>query len=156
MQSSHNVSLTQIKVGQPAPNFSLPAFPSGTHTLDQYKGKKNVILAFYPKDDTPGCTKEMCSFSEDLSQFESANTAVFGISCDTVDSHEQFAGKYGLKQILLADSDGSIGKKYGVIAPGKTTASRVLFIIDKNGTVQYVHEGMPENAKILEIISKLK
>src|ERR1700722_19946768 len=145
-------SVTQITVGQPAPDFSLKAYPSRTHSLDQYKGKKNVILAFYPKDDTPGCTKEMCSFSEDLSQFETADTHVLGISCDAVDSHEKFATKYNLKQTLLADEGGTVAKQFGVMAPGKSTASRVLFIIDKNGVIKYIHEGMPENAKILEVI----
>jgi peroxiredoxin Q/BCP len=145
-----------LKVGSQAPKFSLPAYPSGTVSLDQFAGKKNVILAFYPKDDTPGCTKEMCSFSEDLSQFESGDTAVFGISCDAVDSHEKFAGKYNLKQTLLADVGGTVGKQFGVIAPGKETASRVLFVIDKNGVIKHIHEGMPENAKILEVIRGLK
>ena len=98
----------------------------------------------------------MCSFNEDLSQFETANVAVLGISCDDVDSHEKFASKYSLKQTLLADKDGTVAKQFGAMAPGKTNASRVLFIIDKNGIVQYVHEGMPENAKILEIIRGLK
>src|SRR5271168_549392 len=126
MQTPHNVSLTQLKVGNPAPKFSLPAYPSGTVSLEQFKGKKNVILAFYPKDDTPGCTKEMCAFSEDISRFESADTTVFGISCDTVESHEQFAGKYGLKQHRLSDKDGNVAKKYGVITPGKSNANRVL------------------------------
>src|SRR5271156_1131431 len=101
------------KEGDVAPKFKLPAYPAGTVSLDDYLGKKNVILAFYPKDDTPGCTKEMCAFSEDLSKFETANTVVLGISCDKVDSHETFSGKFALKQVLLADEHGEIGKAYG-------------------------------------------
>ncbi len=124
-------AVTAVKVGDPAPKFKLPAFPSGTISLDDYLGKKNVILAFYPKDDTPGCTKEMCAFSDDLSHFQEANTQVLGISCDTVESHEKFSGKFTLKQPLLADTEGKIGKAYGTVTADKATANRILFVIDK-------------------------
>jgi len=156
MTSPNETALQQPKVGEPAPKFSLPAFPSGNVSLDQFAGKKNVILAFYPKDDTPGCTKEMCAFSEDISHFDEANTVVFGISLDNESSHESFAKKFQLKQTLLADHTGETAKKYGVLGAGKSTASRVLFVIDKNGVVQHVQEGIPENAKLLEIVRKIK
>jgi peroxiredoxin Q/BCP len=149
-------ALQQPKTGDQAPKFSLPAFPSGNVSLDEFAGKKNVILAFYPKDDTPGCTKEMCAFSEDLSQFNDANTVVLGISCDNESSHEKFAAKFNLKQTLLADHTGETAKNYGVLPEGKNTASRVLFVIDKNGVVQHVQDGIPENAKLLEIVRNLK
>jgi peroxiredoxin Q/BCP len=145
-----------LKVGDTAPKFSLPSHPNGTVSLDDYIGKKNVVLAFYPKDDTPGCTKEMCAFSEDLSKFNSHDTQVFGVSCDSVKSHEGFTAKYNLKQTLLADTDGKIGKLYGTITEGKSNSSRMLFIIDKQGKIQYIHSGMPDNQEILEQIKKLK
>ncbi len=141
--------------GDPAPKFKLPAYPSGEVSLDDYLGKKNVILAFYPRDNTPGCTKEMCAFSEDHAQFESANTVVLGISSDTIASHDQFAKQFGLKQILLADTAGEVGKLYGTIGEGKTTSSRMLFVIDKSGVIQDVVQGMPENAKLLELVAKI-
>ncbi|HEY9774184.1 MAG TPA: peroxiredoxin [Planktothrix sp.] len=145
-----------LQTGTPAPKFSLSAFPSGTVSLDQFNGQKNVILAFYPKDDTPGCTKEMCAFSTDLSKFEDKNTVVLGISTDDVDSHSKFAGKYELKQTLLADHNHDVAKAYGVLGEGKSTASRMLFIIDKHGVIQHIHEGMPDNNTLLELVSKLK
>src|ERR1700688_4399152 len=97
-----------VLVGQPAPRFELTAFPSGNVKLADYAGKKNVILAFYPKDSTPGCTIEMCGFSKDLSKFASTDTEVLGISCDSVNSHEKFAGRFKLKQNLLADPGGVV------------------------------------------------
>ncbi len=116
---------------------------------------KHVILAFYPKDDTPGCTKEMCAFSEDLSKFDAVKAQPLGISCDNVDSHGKFAAKFNLKQPLLADVGGVVGKAYGTVIEGKQTANRVTFVIDKSGTVQRVIEGMPSNADLLEIIKTL-
>lgn len=148
--------LTEVKVGDSAPKFKLPAFPSGTISLDDFIGKKNVILAFYPKDDTPGCTKEMCAFSDDLSDFSEAGTQVLGISCDPVNSHEKFAGKHGLKQPLLADTDGKVGKLYGTVTPEKATANRVLFVIDKKGIVRHIYQGIPENKTLLSFVKTLK
>jgi len=144
------------KEGDSAPKFKLPAHPSGMIGLDDYLGKKNVILAFYPKDDTPGCTKEMCAFSKDLSQFDDANTQVLGISCDSVQSHEKFSGKFSLKQPLLADVDGRVGRSYGTVSAGKSTASRKLFVIDKKGVIKHIYEGMPDNDTLLSFVKSLK
>jgi peroxiredoxin Q/BCP len=141
--------------GDVAPKFKLNAYPSGTVSLDDFSGKKNVILAFYPKDDTPGCTKEMCAFSEDLTKFEEANTVVLGISCDKVDSHERFSGKFALKQMLLADENGEVGKAYGTVVEGKATANRVLFVIDKHGKIRKVVNGMPANEELLAFVKTL-
>ena len=148
-------STTGPAVGETAPKFTLPAFPSGNVTLEEFAGKKNVILAFYPKDDTPGCTKEMCAFSDDLQKFSDAHTQVIGISCDSVDHHEKFAGKYELKQVLLADQGGVIGKAYGTVLEGKSTANRVLFVIDKMGTVRHIYQGMPNNEELLSFVKTL-
>lgn len=148
-----------LKEGDKAPAFDLPAFVGskevGNIKLSDFHGKKHVILAFYPKDDTPGCTKEMCAFSEDLSKFEAAHAQPLGISCDNVDSHGKFAAKFNLKHPLLADVGGVTGKAYGTVIEGKATANRVTFIIDKDGTVRQVIEGMPQNTELLEIIQAL-
>ena len=148
-----------LKEGDKAPSFDLPAFVEsksvGNIKLGDFHGKKHVILAFYPKDDTPGCTKEMCAFSEDLSKFEAAHTQPLGISCDNVDSHGKFAAKFNLKQPLLADVGGVVGKAYGTVVEGKQTANRVTFVIDKEGVVKRVIEGMPQNSELLEIVQAL-
>jgi peroxiredoxin Q/BCP len=147
---------TQLKEGDKAPKFSLPAYPSGTISLDDYTGKKNVILAFYPKDDTPGCTKEMCSFSDDLTKFNSAGTEILGISVDDLESHGKFAAKHNLTQKLLADHNQQTAKAYGVLKADKPYAERVLFVIDKQGVIRHIHEGMPSNAELLDMVGSLK
>jgi len=152
----HETASAVLKEGDVAPQFKLSAFPAGEISLAQFKGKKNVILAFYPKDDTPGCTKEMCAFSDDLSKFEEATTQVLGISCDKVDSHEKFAGKFSLKQPLLADESGEVAKLYGNMREGGTTANRKLFVIDKQGVIKHIHEGMPSNETLLSFVKDLK
>jgi thioredoxin-dependent peroxiredoxin len=146
---------TALKVGDRAPDFSLPSHPAGTISLQDFSGKKNVILAFYPKDDTPGCTKEMCAFSTDLDQFNNADTQVLGISCDDATSHGAFAAKHSLKLPLLADVGGKVGKQYGTIGADKSNADRTLFIIDKNGIIRHIHHGMPSNEEMLKIVKGL-
>src|SRR5580658_1322262 len=123
MTTHSEAAIKKPQIGQPAPKFKLSAHPGGTISLDDYLGKKNVILAFYPKDNTPGCTKEMCAFSEDLSKFNQADTQVLGISCDGTKSHESFSSKFDLKQPLLADEKGEVGKLYGTVIEGKATAN---------------------------------
>lgn len=147
-----------VAVGEAAPDFTLKYHQAGTVgeiSLKDYRGKKNVILAFYPKDDTPGCTKEMCAFSSDIAQFAEAQTELLGISCDNLERHEKFSGKYSLKQILLADEGGNVGRSYGAVQEGKANASRVLFIIDKTGVIRHVIEGMPKNEELLSLVVNL-
>ncbi len=151
-----NPTINQLKVGDKAPSFTGNSHTEASISLNSYLNKKNVILAFYPKDDTPGCTKEMCSFSENLLAFEAKNTVVLGISLDNVDSHSKFAQKYNLNQQLLADENGSIAKLFGVLPEGKNTANRVLFIIDKTGTILNIIEGMPNTQEILDLLESHK
>ncbi|MBI4532679.1 MAG: peroxiredoxin [Candidatus Melainabacteria bacterium] len=143
------------QVGEPAPKFTLPAYPAGPISLDDYAGKKNVILAFYPKDNTPGCTKEMCTFSSMRSCFQDLSTQVLGISCDSLESHQDFASKFDLEQPLLSDGEAVVGKLYGVLGQGRSMPNRVLFVIDKLGIVQHVIEGMPDNKKLLDLLKQL-
>lgn len=147
---------TELTVGQDAPGFKLKAYPSGEYSLSQFKGKKNVILAFYPKDDTPGCTTENCAFRDDSSKFEASNTQVFGISCDDVKSHETFSKKFNFTHPLLADLGGEVARKYGTFQEGKGYASRKLFVIDKNGRIKKIVDGMPSNSELLEFVKNLK
>ena len=150
------VTQVEIKVGQDAPEFKLQAYPSGEYSLAQFRGKKNVILAFYPKDDTPGCTTENCAFRDDISKFEAANTQMFGISCNDISAHEKFSKKFNFTHPLLADVGGECAKKYGTFQEGKGYASRKLFVIDKNGKIQKIVDGMPSNSELLEFVKGLK
>src|SRR5579885_2102436 len=101
-----------LTVGSKAPAFDLPAFPSGRYKLSQLKGKY-VVLYFYPRDDTPGCTREACDFRDQHGEFGS-DVVVLGVSPDTLASHEKFASKFSLPFPLLADEDHAVAEKYGV------------------------------------------
>jgi peroxiredoxin Q/BCP len=127
---------TNVKEGDQAPDFVLPSQDGSPARLSDLRGR-NVVLYFYPKDDTPGCTKEACSFRDDLSQFKDLKTEILGVSTDDVESHKGFQQKYGLNFTLLADPEKKVTKLYGV----KTLlglAERVTFVIDKEGMIRKI------------------
>src|SRR5437867_3256250 len=105
-----------VGVGDPAPDFALPDRAGRTVRLGDYRGRKAVVLYFYPKDETPGCTKEACSFRDQYQDFQDAGAEVIGVSSDPAASHEKFAAKYHLPFVLLADRSGAVRKQYGVPA----------------------------------------
>jgi peroxiredoxin Q/BCP len=129
--------------GQPAPDFTLPSTEGRDISLKDLRGK-NVVLYFYPKDDTPGCTKEACSFRDSLKAFEEAGAAVLGISLDDLKSHEKFRSKYDLSFPLLSDTDAHVAKAYGVYRKKKLYGrefwgvQRATFVIDKDGIIRKV------------------
>ena len=131
-------------VGKSAPAFTLPAVPDGKVRLSQFKGKQNVVLYFYPRDNTPGCTTEACDFRDHMARLQGMDTAVLGVSTDSIASHEKFAAKFELPFPLLSDEDHAICEKYGVWAEkknyGKTYMGiqRATFLIDKQGKVAAV------------------
>ncbi len=133
--------MSMPEVGSTAPAFNLPAYPEGKIKLSQFKGEKNVVLYFYPRDNTPGCTTEACDFRDNIARIQSADTVVLGISTDDVKSHEKFATKFELPFPLLADEDHSICEKYGVWVEknmyGKVSmgVQRATFLIDKQGKI---------------------
>jgi len=127
------------KVGDSAPDFSAAASDGTTMHLKDYIGKGNIILYFYPKDDTKGCTMEACSIRDNFDEFKGLNATVFGVSFDSVESHRNFITKYKLPFVLLADTDKSIAKLYGVANDDSKVASRVTFVIDKAGKIAFVN-----------------
>lgn len=128
----------EIAVGANAPDFNLKNQDQKDVKLSDYKGKKNVVLAFYPLDWSPVCTNENKCFNDDFSKFESANTEVLGISRDSVYSHKAWQEALGLKHGLLSDMTGEMAKKYGMWLDDKTITKRATVIVDKNGVVKYV------------------
>ena len=132
--------MSLIEPGQKAPAFSLKDQTGLTHRLGDYSGTP-VVLYFYPKDDTPGCTKESCDFQDRLPKFKASKAIVLGISILDTDSKAKFAKKYGLKFPLLADEDNAVAEKYGVWQEksmyGKTFmgVSRTTYLIDGSGRV---------------------
>jgi peroxiredoxin Q/BCP len=127
-------------VGEKAPAFSLPSQEGATVTLADTKGKW-VVLYFYPKDFTSGCTVEAHNFQRDIAKYEKANTVILGVSLDTVDSHKGFCTKEGLSFKLLADTEGAVTKAYGSVATynDKTYAARNSFLIDPSGAIRKVY-----------------
>ncbi|AGY57080.1 peroxiredoxin [Gloeobacter kilaueensis] len=130
-----------VEVGQQAPDFSLDG-SQGTVALSQYRGQKNVLLAFYPGDFTPVCTKELTCFVEDWSKFDNKDTVILGISTGSVDNKNKFAASLGAQFPLLSDSDKRVAALYGV--SGFLGVARAYFIVDKQGIVRYKHvESIP-------------
>ena len=125
-----------LKVGDQAPDFKLLDQNGDSHTLSDYRGQK-VVVYFYPKDDTPGCTKEACGIRDHYSEFDKAKIKVFGISYDDVKSHRKFQDKYNLPFTLLADTDKSVSKLYGT--SGLIFASRETFLIDEKGIIVKIY-----------------
>jgi peroxiredoxin Q/BCP len=133
----------ELAVGAPAPNFSLPANGGNTVTLADFRGKK-VVLFMYPKDDTPGCTKEAVGFSERLSDFEAAGAVVVGMSKDPVTKHDKFAAKHGLTVILASDEEGDTVESYGAWVEKSMYGKKYMgierstFLIDDKGIVREI------------------
>ena len=134
--SAFAASLPMPKVGDLAPDFSLIGNKGEAVTLSQFKNKKTVVLYFYPKDRTPGCTTEAESFTEDFERFEKAGAVVLGVSLDDVEQHKSFVSRSKLKHTLLADIGGKVASSYGVM--GWIMAKRVTFVIGLDGLVKHV------------------
>ena len=131
-----------LQVGQPAPNFTLKTTTGSAFRLQDQRGR-HVVLYFYPKDDTPGCTAEACSFRDQYEDFQDLGAEVVGISSDSEASHQKFTAKHRLPFELLADEQGAVRKLYEVprallgLLPG-----RVTFVIDKHGVIQYIFNSL--------------
>jgi peroxiredoxin Q/BCP len=132
-----------LKAGDTAPSFTLPSSDGSEVSLSDFKGKK-VVLYFYPKDDTPGCTTEACSFRDDLSAFKRKGAVVLGISVDGIESHKKFVGKYSLQFPLLSDEEKRVVKAYGVWKEKSLYGRKYLgtvrttFIIDEQGKIAHI------------------
>ena len=149
-----------INVFQKAPEFSLPDQEGKIHKLSDYLGKM-VLIYFYPKDDTPGCTKEACSFRDNLPHFEKTGLIILGISTDSVVSHGKFADKYKLPFTLLSDYNHEVVKAYEVWGPKKFLGKEFLgtkrtsFLIDKKGQIIKIYENVKPAAHAQEVLSDI-
>ncbi|WP_437322660.1 peroxiredoxin [Sorangium sp. So ce381] len=126
-----------LSVGETAPDFSLQSQKQETVKLSDFRGKKTVVLFFYPKDDTPGCTAESCAFRDHYDAFAEAGAEVIGVSADSAGSHQQFADKYRLPMTLLSDPGGETAARYGVKSLFGLLPGRVTFVIDRDGIVRH-------------------
>ncbi|MEI6822466.1 MAG: peroxiredoxin [Bacteroidota bacterium] len=140
--------MDKINVGSQIPNFSLKDQNGNLFNIDSVKGKKNLVIYFYPKDDSPGCTKEACSFRDQFEVFNEADALIIGISGQSVESHKKFAEKYRLTYTLLSDEGNAVRKQFGVptnllgLLPG-----RVTYVVDKSGKVIYLFNSQIQATK---------
>lgn len=150
-----------IKIGQKAPAFSLEDQDGVTHTMKQYLGKK-VLIYFYPKDDTPGCTTEACNFRDGYKDFEKMGLVILGVSKDTVKSHKKFAEKFTLPFPLLSDVDGALVEAYDVWKKKKFMGREYMgivrssFLIDEKGKIAKIYDEVKASEHAEEVKGDLK
>lgn len=150
----------KLAVGQVAPDFSLPDQDGKEHVLHDYKGQW-VLIYFYPKDDTPGCTTEACTLRDNLPHFEQTNAVVLGISTDSVASHKKFAEKHGLPFVLLADEEKKVVQLYDVWAPKKFMGKEFLgtlrtsFLITPEGEIAKIYERVKPEDHATEVLTDI-
>jgi peroxiredoxin Q/BCP len=149
-----------LSVGDRAPAFRLPNAEGKTVKLSDFKGQK-VVLYFYPKDMTPGCTKEACGFQTDLEQIDAQNTVVLGVSTDDEKSHRKFADKYGLRFPLLADTDHQVAEQYGVWQEKNNYGKkywgikRTTFLIDEQGKIAHIFKKVDTATHSQDVLAAL-
>ncbi|HID44798.1 MAG TPA: peroxiredoxin [Chromatiaceae bacterium] len=151
-----------LKRGDKAPDFELPTADMSMLRLSDFSGKKNLVVYFYPKDDTPGCTMEAIEFSELAEEFDALDTLVLGVSADSCISHGDFRDKYGLTVELVADVDGEACDAYGVMqvkvrdGVERRGIQRSTFVIDKEGVIQHALYGVIPKGHAEEILALAK
>lgn len=144
--------MTALQEGAPAPGFKAQTDDGKTVSLSDFRGK-NVVLYFYPKDDTPGCTREACSFRDSLAAFAKKDAVVLGVSLDDPASHTAFRRKFGLPFTLLADTDGAVARAYGVL--DGDCASRWTFVIDREGRIKRVFPNVKVDGHSAEVLNAI-
>lgn len=155
------MSEVALKEGEVAPDFSLPSTLGKNISLKDYRGKK-VVLYFYPKDDTPGCTKEACAFRDDLKKYEKVDAVILGVSLDDLDSHQKFIKKYNLPFLLLSDTDARVSKAFGVYKLKNMYGKqfwgivRTTFLIDEKGKIEKIFPKVKVEGHSEEVLEFLK
>ena len=141
-----------LSEGDSAPDFELADHRGDSVRLSDYRGQR-VVVYFYPKADTPGCTKQACSFRDTYDRLEDEDFVVFGVSTDSVEEQEAFAEKYDLPFRLLADPDGEVAAQYDSLRSGSNTAKRNTFLIGEDGTILSVYKSVSPEGHAEEILS---
>lgn len=147
----------QVAPGDAAPDFELKDQDGQMHSIEDYRGQW-VVLYFYPKDGTPGCTTEACEFRDNIFAFSNANCQILGVSLDDEESHKSFAEKHGLPFPLLADTDGTAADSYGVKAKmmGMTIAKRQTFLIDPKGNIAKHYDKVDPDTHSKQVLADLE
>src|SRR5215210_7564392 len=139
-----------VRIGSKAPDFTLPSQSGEMVSLADFLDRKPVVLFFYPKDDTPGCTREACAFRDDYEEFSKLDAEVVGISSDSVESHRIFARRHRLPFTLLSDEGGKVRKLYGVSNTLGLFPGRVTYVIDEHGVIRHVFSSQLDTRRHVE------
>jgi len=139
-----------VKIGDKAPDFTLPSQMGDSVTLSEFLGKKNIVLFFYPKDESRGCTAEACAFRDSFQELTNLGAEVIGVSGQSIESHKSFATHYGLPFILLSDEDNKVRKLYGVPSTLGIIPGRVTYVIDKQGIVRQIFSSQTRTQRHVE------
>jgi len=151
--------MNKVRIGDEVPHFMLFSSSDQEFSIKNYVGKKNIVLYFYPKDNTPGCIREACAFRDSYGIFKKMGAEVIGISSDSQEKHQEFVKKYDLPFILLSDNENKVRKKFGVPSTLGLIAGRVTYIIDKKGIVRHMFSSQFRPTKHIdeakEVLKKL-
>jgi len=137
-----------LEVGTEAPVFQAETTDGGRVSLAEFRGRQPVLLMFYPEDDTPGCTRQMCAARDEGADYAAAGVARFGVNPGSLDSHRQFVDKYSLDFPLIVDQDAEIAQAYGVLREGGGVG-RATYLIDRDGRIAYAEKGAHGAAEVL-------
>lgn len=152
--------MARVKVGDRAPDFTLQSQTGENVTLSSFFGKNNVVLYFYPEDESPGCTKEACSFRDNYEYFKDLGAEVIGVNAGSTESHKRFASNHNLPFVLLSDKGNEVRKQYGVPSTLGIIPGRVTYIIDEQGVVRHIFSSQfkPEKhiTEALEVLKNLE
>jgi len=140
-----------VKIGEAAPDFELADENGGTVRLADFRDKSGVVLMFYPADNTPGCTKQLCTARDDYDKYQAAGIAVFGVNPGSPETHRRFAEKHGMRTPLLVDRDARVSRAYDALMPllFMKIVNRTVVGIGRDGTVRYYERGMPATSEII-------
>jgi len=141
-----------LDIGEKAPDFNLEDEKGNQVELADFRGKSSVVLMFYPADDTPGCTKQLCTARDDYDKYQAAGIAVFGVNPGSASAHKRFSEKHGLRTPLLLDNRGKVSRAYDALMPIPllTLVNRTVVGIDREGIVRFYERGMPPTQRILD------
>lgn len=140
-----------LPVGEKAPDFELPDETGTTRKLADYQGK-NLVIVFYPKDQTPGCTRQLCALRDDREMFAGLNTEVIASNPGSADSHQRFIDKEGYNFPILVDADRTMAKNYHALKENGTSIERTVYVLDGEGVIRYAQQGLPPDEELAEAI----
>lgn len=144
-----------LRPGDPAPEFELADENGATVRLTDFKGKSPVVLMFYPADNTPGCTAQLCAARDDYDKYQAQGVAVFGVNPGSAETHKRFAERHSMRTPLLVDARGAVSRAYDALMPIPlmTIVNRTVVGIDRDGVVRFFKRGMPPTSEILEAMA---